>query len=186
VTTALGGGNDFGRSVAIQSDGKILLAGQNPVDFALVRYGNSGTLDNSFGSGGIVITDLGTSEDVAYSVALQSDDKVVIGGSVASTSSYDFALARYNSVETGLAQDHMFRTVMIYPNPTKGVLTVTWNASELCKGLALLDASGRKVIHRNVSSHGALQVDMMDFSKGVYLVELQCDNGLYHRVVIKE
>lgn len=47
VTTDLGGW-ETGNSVAVQSDGKILLAGTTDTDFALVRYNTDGSLDTSF------------------------------------------------------------------------------------------------------------------------------------------
>ena len=60
VTTAIGSGNDFACSVAIQSDGKIVAAGQyngSNDDFALVRYNTDGSLDTNFDSDGKVTTD---------------------------------------------------------------------------------------------------------------------------------
>lgn len=65
-------------------------------DFALVRYFPTGALDGSFGDGGVVTTDFGNSTDVANSVYVRSDGVTVAGGfSRFSTSSDDFALARY-------------------------------------------------------------------------------------------
>ena len=75
-----------GYSVAVQSNGKIVIAGAsgNPYptydDFALVRCNVNGSLDTSFGSGtGRVDTPIGggTTSDVGYSVALQGDGKIV-------------------------------------------------------------------------------------------------------------
>ncbi|MBI5344265.1 MAG: hypothetical protein HZB83_02850, partial [Deltaproteobacteria bacterium] len=58
VTTAIGTGNDFGRAVAIQPDGKIVAAGYSwngaDYDFSLARYNTDGTLDAAFGAGGKV------------------------------------------------------------------------------------------------------------------------------------
>ncbi|MBK6884945.1 MAG: delta-60 repeat domain-containing protein [Flavobacteriales bacterium] len=52
MTTDFGTGNDYGQSVAIQPDGKIVVAGSanygTDRDFALARYNMDGTLDNSF------------------------------------------------------------------------------------------------------------------------------------------
>ena len=59
-------------------------------DFALARYDTRGNLDPSFGTGGIVVTDLG-GVDAAQAVALQSDGRIVVGGS----SDGRFAFARY-------------------------------------------------------------------------------------------
>lgn len=100
-------------AVSLQSDGKIIAAGYYvngyPIgDFAVVRYNGDGSLDPSFGAGGIVTTDLGGNFDGIGAVAIQGDGKIVVGGSNenidGSTILGDFALARYNndgSLDTG-------------------------------------------------------------------------------------
>src|SRR5262245_31368024 len=63
--------NDFALAVAVQSDDKVVLAGwissgtSTGNDFALARFNPDGTLDSSFGSGGIVVTDMGSTSDSA-------------------------------------------------------------------------------------------------------------------------
>ncbi len=97
VTTPIGTGTDRAHAVAIQSDGKILAAGYARIgstdDFAVVRYDTDGILDTSFGTGGKLTVAFGTGADLAYSMALQSDGKIVIGGS-ATYSTVDFAMMR--------------------------------------------------------------------------------------------
>ena len=99
VFTAVGSGNDFAESVAIQSDGKIVVAGYSyngsNDDFALVRYNTDGSLDTSFDSDGKVTTDVGSGSDVANSVAIQSDGKIVAAGNSKNGNYRDFALVRY-------------------------------------------------------------------------------------------
>jgi uncharacterized delta-60 repeat protein len=92
VTTSFGG-FEFERAfgVAIQPDGRIVVAGFSGSDFALARYKRDGSLDNSFDSDGKVITDFG-SEDSARSVAIQPDGKIVAAGHAEE----HFALARYS------------------------------------------------------------------------------------------
>jgi uncharacterized delta-60 repeat protein len=91
---------DFGggaRAVAIQSDGKIVAAGysyDSPYNFLLVRYNSNGKLDAGFGSGGVVLTNMG---GAATAVAIQSDNKIVAAGYFYNGIGYDFAVARYNS-----------------------------------------------------------------------------------------
>ena len=89
VSTAIGSDTeDFGYAVAIQSDGKIVVAGTSGDDFAVVRYTTAGALDTDFSTDGKVTTDIGSStEDFAYAVAIQSDGKIVVAG----TSGDDFA-----------------------------------------------------------------------------------------------
>jgi len=92
-------------AVAIQSDGKIIAAGYSTqdfdlsTDFTIVRYNTDGTLDNSFGTGGIVVTDLNISEDGIFSIAIQLDGKIVAAGPSRdlSTQITSFGVVRYNS-----------------------------------------------------------------------------------------
>lgn len=105
VTTDFGG-DDFAsgpNSVVIQPDGKIVVvgyfspAGSSPTAMAVARYGNDGALDDSFGVGGRALIDLGESYDDGWSVAVQSDGKIVVAGASQQGSTLDFAVARLNS-----------------------------------------------------------------------------------------
>ncbi|MCU7863397.1 MAG: DUF4347 domain-containing protein, partial [Candidatus Thiodiazotropha sp. (ex Lucinoma borealis)] len=101
VTTGIGSNQDYGQSVTIQVDGKILVGGwtDNVIDsdFALLRYNSDGTLDASFGGGdGIVTTSISSSFDAGASVAVQADGKILVGGH-STNGTYDFALMRYNA-----------------------------------------------------------------------------------------
>ena len=96
VTTSYYGAETNG--VAVQPDGKIVLAGQADTIFAALRYTATGSLDTTFGGTGIVTTIVGPNFDVARAVALQPDGKVVVAGESfrGQTTSYDFAVLRYN------------------------------------------------------------------------------------------
>ena len=95
--------NDIAFDIALQPDGKIVVAGTKDIaegatqDFALARYNANGSLDASFGSGGKVTTDFFSNLDDAKAVALQSDGKIVVGGSAVTATNTSFALARYQS-----------------------------------------------------------------------------------------
>ncbi len=73
-------------AIAIQSDGKILVAGSVGSNSGIVRYNTDGSLDNTFDNDGMLTTDFGASEGV--SMVIQPDGKILIGGN---------ALARYNT-----------------------------------------------------------------------------------------
>ncbi len=98
------GSDDRAFAVAIQTDGKIVVAGFSyalgSFDFALARYNTNGTLDTSFGSShtGKILTDFSGngSQDELYAIALQNDGKIVVGGTTDASGSGEFALARYN------------------------------------------------------------------------------------------
>jgi uncharacterized delta-60 repeat protein len=97
VITHVSAGIDMIEDLAIQPDGKIVAAGVSSGDFAVARYNTDGSLDSTFGAGGIVITDFNGPSDHAYDVALQSDGKIVVVGSAANVSLTDFGVVRYNS-----------------------------------------------------------------------------------------
>jgi uncharacterized delta-60 repeat protein len=107
VTTDFPGLAAVASSVVVQPDGKIVVAGGAfPLftfagDFKIVRYNPNGSLDTSFGNGGIVTTDFQGQGSYAFSVALQPDGKIIAGGTVFvdfssdDSSNTDFALVRY-------------------------------------------------------------------------------------------
>jgi uncharacterized delta-60 repeat protein len=94
-------------SVVIQPDGRIVVAGGAfPLftflgNIEVVRYNSNGSLDTSFGNGGIVTTNF-PQGSYAFDVALQPDGKIIAAGTVfvnfdpGESSDTDFALARYN------------------------------------------------------------------------------------------
>ncbi|MFF1658467.1 calcium-binding protein [Streptomyces sp. NPDC058255] len=88
-------GSSAGEAVAVQSDGKILAAGQTGGRFAVVRYLADGSPDPAFGTAGQVVTSF-TEGALGYDMALQPDGRIVVAGYTGSTR-FDFALARYNS-----------------------------------------------------------------------------------------
>ncbi len=100
VTTDFGS-RENASAVALQSDGKIVVAGASggvlPPDFAVSRYNPNGSLDTSFDGDGKVTTDFLGFPDYAEAIVIQPDGKIVVAG-IASTSfqSNRFALARYN------------------------------------------------------------------------------------------
>ena len=80
LTTAITSGNNIAYAVALQPDGKIVLAGSCSsglsTDFCAARYHQDGSLDLSFNGTGKVVTPSG----IAYAIALQPDGKILITG----------------------------------------------------------------------------------------------------------
>lgn len=91
--------------LALQSDGKIVFAGQSSSSLALqdisvIRLNTNGTFDSTFDGDGVVQTVLLNQRSGARCVLVQSDGKIVIGGSSSepmSNSRFDPTLVRYNS-----------------------------------------------------------------------------------------
>lgn len=105
VTTHFVGNLDVARAIALQAEGRIVVAGaagdssnRMGADFALARYDGNGRLDPSFGAHGKVTTDFFGGIDLASAVALQADGKVMVGGfATRGIADNDFAIARYNA-----------------------------------------------------------------------------------------
>jgi uncharacterized delta-60 repeat protein len=102
VVTPLSNRLDFGRSALIQPDGKILLAGHYFEslaafnNFGVVRYRTNGSVDNVFGSGGLVSVDWDGGVDGASAIELQTDGKILVAGTTTDRSftTRTFAMAR--------------------------------------------------------------------------------------------
>jgi uncharacterized delta-60 repeat protein len=148
VTTDFSDTKDAVFALAIQPDGKIVVAGivesLDGRDFALARYNPNGTLDSSFSGDGKVTTDFSDNDsEVASTLALQADGKIVMAGS---TSPFgdgrDFALARYNpngtldssfsgdgKLTTGFGTNDRGRAHALVLQPTDGRIVVAGEAS---------------------------------------------------------
>jgi uncharacterized delta-60 repeat protein len=106
VTTDFFGDQDQASDLAVQSDGRLVVAGvaRRPggkASFALARYDLDGSLDASFGSGGKVTADFSDEDEGATALAIQADGKLVVAGATCATgispSCSDFAVARFNA-----------------------------------------------------------------------------------------
>ncbi|HEX4415393.1 MAG TPA: PKD domain-containing protein [Lacipirellulaceae bacterium] len=92
-------GESHVRELALDSAGRIIVVGQSFVStqyaLAVARLTPTGALDTTFNTTGKATASFGTSAD-ALAVAIQSDDKIVVGGTTDATAAADFALVRYN------------------------------------------------------------------------------------------
>ncbi len=99
-TTSFNNARDYVTSLALQQDGKIIAAGFTVINeipnFALARYNTDGSLDNTFGLEGKLISGLNNLGSEAWSLAIQNNGKIIVGGSFGSTDDSNFGLIRYN------------------------------------------------------------------------------------------
>jgi len=160
VTTDVGASSDQANAVALQQDGKIVVAGYSwtgaNTDFALVRYNTDGSLDASFDSDGKATAAMGGADDCAYAVAIQPDGKIVAAGE-AYAGTYDFAVARFSAdgsldttfnltgtAITAVGPSFDFgRAVVLQPDGKIVVAGSAWNAAQNAKvGLVRYNADG--------------------------------------------
>jgi uncharacterized delta-60 repeat protein len=83
-------------AIGLQEDGKIVLGGFSSGSIAVARYLDNGDLDTSFDSDGRVTTMVGSLNDRAHVIAIQSDGKILAVGQTANPTVFlrDFALVR--------------------------------------------------------------------------------------------
>lgn len=90
-----------GEALALQPDGKLITAGwvsdENPRGFLLARFNGDGTLDTTFGTGGVTVVDFGGAGGSAWSIAIQADGTIIAAGNKNSPDGPDFALARFDA-----------------------------------------------------------------------------------------
>jgi len=99
-------------AVAIQPDGKLVLAGScyglGYVDFCVLRYNIDGTIDTTFATNGITVVPVGAGSDQATSVALRPDGRIVVGGACAGNVNLDFCAIQLTT--TGALDRNFNRT----------------------------------------------------------------------------
>ncbi len=178
LTTKIGDASN-GFSVAVQADGKILVAGTSyrPVeigsqllqgDFALARYTSSGSLDTSFDGDGWLTTALGAADDVASSVALQSDSKILVSGvSYHSDGSSDFALVRYNadgSLDASFDGDGKLTTALPNDGFTDNGMAVARDGSILLAGTASSNFAVMRYLPGGMADQTAMGYNAFSFT----------------------
>jgi uncharacterized delta-60 repeat protein len=163
ATTDFSPRDDFAAAIALQADGKIVVAGVSAWDgpnptFALARYNADATLDMTFGGDGRVTTNFTPREDGAYGVAIQADGKIVAAGDAGLGSGNSrFAVARYNAdgtLDTTFGGDGKVTTEFTSrDDPVAGLVIqadgrivlsggAAWNGSNPRIALARYDADG--------------------------------------------
>ncbi|MDO9106875.1 MAG: hypothetical protein Q7U57_18185 [Methylovulum sp.] len=191
ITTALGAYDDVGRSVTVQADGKILVAGYsdngNNLDFALVRYNSDGSLDTSFDGDGKVTTATGNTYDDGYSVTVQADGKILVAGVSNNGNNEDFALVRYNSdgsLDTSFAGDGTTTTdfgassdfAYAVTVQTDGKILVSGSSTTAGFALARYNVDGS--LDTSFDGDGKVTNTLGVFSARGYAVTLQADGKI--------
>jgi uncharacterized delta-60 repeat protein len=145
TATDVGGGTDRAFAVALQKDGKVVVAGLAHVgtrnEIALVRYTSGGTLDPSFSGDGKVTTLIGSGAQ-ANAIALQPDGKIVVAGYGTPRNTPHIAVLRYRSDGS---LDPTF-------NPSWGyTLTAFGPGADVATGVAV-QADGKIVVVGNTTT----------------------------------
>ncbi len=100
VTTSIDSGDDLVRRVIETPTGKLLAVGRTQSgsnwNVALAQYHADGSLDTTFGTGGIVVTDFGSADDDAVDVAIDALGNIFVAGHRSGANGMDIVVARYD------------------------------------------------------------------------------------------
>jgi uncharacterized delta-60 repeat protein len=101
TTVDFGGTNETAYSLAVQANGRIVLAGNSDRSIALARVTGTGQLDTTFHQDGRLTRDIYSTSNTAYSVAVQTDGKIVVAGTAweytFNSTNHDFFVMRLNA-----------------------------------------------------------------------------------------
>ena len=189
VRITINGGDSVyssGYSVALQNDGKIVISGTSG-GFAVARLNANGSMDNTFGVNGTAVADSfstdGDLTDFGWSVALQSDGKIVVAGSAqAGFGPTAFAVARFlPSNVAGITQTKSlpksFALFQNYPNPFNPTTAISYQLSAASNvTLKVYDILGREVATlvngRETAGNYSVTFNGSRLASGVYFYRL--------------
>ena len=119
----------YPEALAIQSDGKILVAGGAPHDFRVARFNDNGSPDMTFSGDGVADADFEGREDHSRGLAVQADGKIVVVGTTGEGDFEipDFGIARFDSTGTldDAFGDHgVRRTNLFGPNDRANAVAI--------------------------------------------------------------
>lgn len=147
VTTDCGGDDDEGKSITIDSSGRIVVAGTATIngkrDFAVVRYKVDGSLDTSFGTGGKITTDCGGGDDDGKSLKIDVSGNILVAGTAVINGKRDFTIVRYKadgSLDTSFG--------------TGGKVTIDCGGDDDARTIEI-DGSGKILIGGSININGS-------------------------------
>ncbi len=183
-------GDITANTIAIQSSDKIVIAGysdgESGTTFAVLRYNTNGTLDSTFGLNGMAFTPIG---GWGYAMAIQTDDKIVVGGSLWVNwvnSKTIFEVARYLSyVETVNISEFKDLSISIYPNPVKNMLTIETSQLTGEDNLLIYNLNGQVLLQQRITAN-IMEIDLGKLSKGIYIIKYTNDNVSVTKKIVKD
>lgn len=173
--------DDYGSSMAVQSDGKVVVAVVVTEEFfKIVRYETDGTLDAGFGTNGIVtIRQNPIKTAQSHAIALQSDGKIIVGGYTWTNDNNDFAIVRLNtdgSVDTNFGTngwvftaispitapppsgDDQIRSLAILPD--NSIIAAGYAFNGVDDDFAIAKYSANGVLETSFGTNGIIIVDI--------------------------
>lgn len=187
VITDFGGGQDLALRVAVQPDGNIVAAGTATVagsgfDFALARYHSDGSMDDSFGTDGLVTMDFTGGQDAITGLEILSDGGILASGPAVNrfNGTTDFGIARYTSngmrdasfgwsgivlTDFSAGNDVPF-TLLVEPTGRFLVAGLGYNPHTASNDMAIARYHSNGALDNTFHTYGKPGVSMTDLARG--------------------
>jgi len=94
----------------------------------------------------------------------------------------DTTISTINIYEVGLNQNNIEQTIQVFPNPSKGKISLILNFSELTD-LVLYNLAGQSVFNQMGISRNKI-IDLGHLAKGIYNMQLKTNNKIFNKKLI--
>lgn len=181
-------GENYVTDLAVHSKGNIyasirIVKGNILEDIGLVSLKPNGTPNTSFGTEGVVRTDINGSSDSPLALAFQPNGKLVVGATSINASGTKFTVLRYlTDVETNLNEvsTDPVNSFISYPNPVIETLYIQ-SDSNIDK-IEVYNMLGTRVAY----ALNAKEINIANLAAGVYVVQVHTNKGINTGRVIKK
>jgi uncharacterized delta-60 repeat protein len=178
-------------SMKVLNSGKILCSGYTlnttNADFLLIQFNVDGSVDTGFNSAGYFMTDFANTNDLAGSIDIGPDGKIVCAGLTMIGANYVTGLARYEL--TTLANVSSIReSFSVYPNPFTDFITIRSNERNFSNAtIELYDVNGRILSDFSTNDSTNFTIQMVEnLAAGNYILKISSGNKIESLKVIKK
>jgi len=188
IDTSFNSGTGFNStvsSIAIKSDGKIIVGGlftsfNGVTENYIIRLNADGTKDTSFNTG----TGFNSSVN---SITIQTGDKILIGGSFTiykGNNSSAFLISLHNNGTLSNTTFTSSSDFTLWPNPVQDVLHIDAVETTTVLSVALYDLQGKLLNENSFDNGNAISVSSL--AAGLYLVTIKTADGEFTKKFVKE
>ncbi len=178
--------NSMVSSIVIDSGGRILVGGfftsyNGTSCNRLIRLFDDGTVDSQFNTG------TGFNSSTLLGIQELQDTKIMAVGGFSNYNGVDakqIIRLRGNSV-LGTINNSRVDKMTLYSNPTKDILQVKLDDLTIVKSYTVFDSTGKEIKSKTTSNFSN-KIDVTDLSKGIYLPEVETNQGQFVEKFIKE
>lgn len=160
----LNGANDAINALAIQPDGRIVIAGRiqdasGNGDFLIARFNANGTHDTTFGTNGLAQYSMNSNQDVVHDLVVQPNGRILVVGDILN-----------NGVRAAVVLGLEPSGIRDFSFGTNGSALITRNSTELYGRRIALSSEGHVLV-------GSLARELPSYNNGIHVARLSA-NGV--------